>query len=144
MNEHVRWLMKELEKARQARDHTLEKMQHAQAEYDRAVGEVESLERVLKRAKGDAGTPVQTELRGGIPPKPRRRRKPTMSDLVADALVEHGALPLERLLKILAAKGRKTTRNSLNTTLGSKRPERFNRNEEGEWYLTNPEGEPEQ
>lgn len=136
MAEHVDWLKSELDRARKELAKKHKRLLEARREHGKAQEAVESLERVLGLATGATTEPSQLPLSAGRGPD---GRKLTMADLAEQAIREQGRLSIERLLGYLRKHGKKTSRNSLNTTLNQYRPDRFERDNEGRWYLTKQE-----
>ena len=134
MKDHVRWLREELAKAREALSEKQERLRVAEREYAHAKQEFEGLQLVLRRARGRRAK-TMPEFLELTPALPRRRSRPTMADVAEQILDGQGPLGTAELLALMDKAGIQTTRNSLNTTLNHFRPGRFERDEEGRWYL---------
>ena len=123
----------EYRKAQERLEHSMANLRVAQAECDEAKKLFESVETVLALVSGGKLTPVEKR-----PPVPRR--KPTMLDLAEVAILKQGPLTVNELLVELQKRGRETNKRSLSVTLRRERPERFDRDEQGKWFLVTRKG----
>jgi len=126
-------LHKEYRKAQERLEESMASLRTAQAEYDQAKSLFESVETVLALVSGGKLTP--TEKRPPVP-----RRKPTMLDLAEAAILKRGPLTVNELLVELQRHGRETNKRSLSVSLRRERPERFDRDEQGKWFLVTRKG----
>ena len=138
MADHIAWLKKELEKARKRMDDKFMVLANAQVEWHGAKQEYLSIERTLKVTQGKHGRTARDYTEDAKPELPSSRL--TLPVLVKHHLRENGPTSPDDLLQMLRKYGRaKTTVNSLNTVLRRFRPEKFDRNKKGEWYLVEQE-----
>lgn len=117
-------------------------LEKAHREFDRVQNQVQKLQKryeacteMLAVAESEQ---VDKEIDEIVAQTTQQVKKPTqtMPDQMEDLLETHGPLTSSELCDMLKILGRpKTSINSINTQLGRYKPARFNKNEEGKWYL---------
>lgn len=131
MNTHIRWLEKQVEKAER---------QVAEAQRKLSTW-VDALQ--LAEDEENPGEKEHEELSDGVRKASAEEIKPklTILDVAGEVLAEQGPLTTRDLLEILKTKGKNTTLNSLTVLLNRRKPEKFDRDEDGKWYLVPQTGE---
>jgi len=131
MAEHIDWLRKQAENAERELSGIVTKMTALEAEYSQIQERLSVWTQALNMAqkqRGNAPDPVQLEL-------PPHRRKATIADLAEEILREGGPLDSGELADFLTLRGKRVSRNTVTVTLNRFRPQRFNRNKKGKWYV---------
>lgn len=146
MSELIEMLQEKVKKAVTALSKSYAKYQAAEKEHDQARHNYSIWVMALKREADEAGIKIDAEMlvspleEQAIALKKSKRVGPTIPDLAEESIKEKGPLNSKELQQILNEKGKKTTVNTVSVSLNRQRPERFDRNGDGKWFLVTQEG----
>jgi len=124
MSTPIRWIKQQL--ARAQRD--LEEAQRRVTTWTEALRLVREEKEEIPPAGGHATNEGNSQLS-------RRPRAGRIIDKVDQILKEHGPAKAAQIQQRLEEIGITTSANSVNTSLNRFRPNRFDRNQEGKWFL---------
>ncbi len=139
MNEHIEWVIEQRNEAQSL-------VQKTEAEYVEAKTALSEAQRALgvwdaalhlAQPGGEKVKHGMADLVAGATIKAKAEvvRKPTISNLAEQVIREHGPLGSRGVQRALEEKGKHTTVNTVTVTLNRERPERFDRDNDGKWYL---------
>jgi hypothetical protein len=134
---HINWLRLKREEAELGFDEVFDRYQKALDEVEEARKVFQLWKDAFDQALEDAGLPMEEEKEKSI--KRPRRGGPTIPDLAEGALIEFGPLTSKELRDVLKEMGKETTVNTVTVSLNRHRPERFDRNGDGKWYVVGHE-----
>ena len=120
MPEQVEWLRSQLEKAEKDVQREAKTVQRARKRYAEAARVVKGLKDSIAWITGE---PSPTPR----PAKSRKQSRTSLADVVADQLRERGAMTVNELVAALAKRGRKTSNNSLSSSLSREKGKLFER-----------------
>ena len=128
MDKHARFIAKRLKEAEKVLEAKADAVAAAQSEYYEARSLYDSLHRVLASLTGDAPPEPVEVIRGVL--------APTITELALEVIYEEGPMTSKQLALELRTRGKpNTTGNSVNTTLSRFRPDRFDKDKQGRWFL---------
>ena len=135
MDEIAEQLKREYEKAVADTEQLFVAYKKAERAFDEARSLEDSLGRVLQHMTGEDLDKLLTDatLRNI---HAHKRGRVTLLDVAGDVIRERGPMPIDQLFMEVQQRGKQTTRRSLLVTLRRARPERFNRDDDGLWFLT--------
>jgi hypothetical protein len=135
MRTPVEWLESQFDKAKQEKEKAEQRFKEAEELVMTARKRYEACSEMLQVAKREQeaevkATVVQQGGRGGTRPKV------SMPDHMAMLLKEHGPMNTAEIYLLLKEQGwEKTSKNSVNTQLSRHKATRFNKREDGKWFL---------
>lgn len=123
MSAPIRWMKQQLAKA----ERDAEEVQNRVATWKEAI-------RLAEEAEG-SDQDLASVIEGARQEITKSRRSGKIIKSVKEILEERGPCKAVEIQAALEEIGIRTTTNSINTSLNRFRPDRFNRNEEGKWFL---------
>jgi chromosome segregation ATPase len=135
METPVEWLEGQLEKAKHDLDEARRRLEEAQRDIHFNEKRLEACAQMLEIARADDRAYAEKSI---VRPQEVVESKPGMNmpDHIEELLIKHGRLSTSELCVFLREQGRvNTSVNSVKGQLHRHKSRRFNRNEEGKWYL---------